>query len=214
MRTQLLFKPAIIIFGCFAFAACQKESLVEATANNVAQPMSDKATKPQEHKMKGEYTVGHYSFVPDMAAGYAVPNAAPGWYPGVGTEGHLNLLGKCQVFVNMYATFGSTGLQGVAAPLNLFFADQLNDMGITVPDDVAVIIFDKQGNSIWARGIGTIQITPVSATRVIFSIDNAEILGGTGKFSNASGSFIGSGYFNPQDTNEVGFEIGDGTIVY
>ena len=89
----------------------------------------------------------------------------------------------------------------------------MSELGIVVPDKVAIIFFDKHSNSIWARGIGIIPITPVSATRVTFG-GESEILGGTGKFANATGSFNFSGYFNPQNTNDVGLEMQDGTIVY
>jgi hypothetical protein len=211
MKAQSL----IIIVGWFAFAGCQKETLPpsEISANDLTQASSNKAAKPQEHKLNGKYTVGNYSFVPNIAAGYVPPNPAPGWYPGTATEGHLNLLGKSQAFVNMYVTFGPTGLSGTPASLNLFFADELDAMGISLPDDVAIIYFDKQGNSIWAQAIGTISITPVNATQVMFSGD-AEILGGTSRFANATGRFTFSGYFNPQNTNEVGVEVTDGTIVF
>jgi hypothetical protein len=212
------------IFKCFLFFSaislvigCQKEPLSHSKPNDENAALGKSAAivdKPQEHKIKGEYTAGYYSFEPDIAAGYVAPNPAPGWYPGAATKGHLNLLGKSQGFVNMYASFGPAGLQGTAASLNLFFADQLNAIGISLPDAVAIILFDKHGNSIWGRGIGTIPITPVSPTRVTFGETNAEILGGTGKFADATGSFAFSGYFNPQDTNDVGVEIKDGTIIY
>jgi hypothetical protein len=81
----------------------------------------------------------------------------------------------------MYATFGPNGMQGTPAPLNLFFAEKLHDLGIIVLGAVTVILFDKQGNSIWGQGIGPITITPISATRVTFSVDALEIIGGTGK---------------------------------
>jgi hypothetical protein len=215
MKILSAFKFAVYISAVSLVFGCQKESLAPSisVAENLSNHKSDNNKELQEHKLKGEYTVGYYSFVPDIAAGYVVPSPAPGWYPGVATEGHLNLLGKSQAFINMYATFGANGLQGIAAPVNLYFANELNALGIVVPDAVAVILFDKQGNSIWARAKGTIPITPVSATRVTFNID-VVILGGTGKFVNATGSFLGSGYFNPQDTKDVGLEITDGTIVY
>jgi len=214
MKIKSLIKPAIIIVGCFGFAGCQKEAVSPNEPNLAQSTSANKAVKPQEHQLKGETSAGYYYFVPDIEAGYVAPNPAPGWYPGVATEAHLNLLGKGQGFVNMHATFGAGGLECTAAPLNMFFADQLAEMGIIVPDAVAIIYFDKQGNSIWGRAIGTFNVTPASPTRATFSGGSAEILGGTGKFANATGSFAFSGYFNPQDTNEVSFVISDGTIVY
>ena len=213
MKTKSLIKPAIIIVGCFAFAGCQKEAVSPIEANLAQATSANKAVTPQQHQLKGETTAGYYFFIPDIAAGYVAPNPAPGWYPGVAIDAHLNLLGKSQGFVNMHATFGEGGLECTAAPLNMFFVDQLAEMGITIPDAVGLIYFDKQGNSIWGRATGTFTVTPASPTRAMFSGCSAEILGGTGKFANATGSFVFSGYFNPQDTNDVSFVI-DGTIVY
>lgn len=215
MKILPVFRLAVFITAVSFTFGCQKESLSlnEFSADNATQRADNNIKSPQEHKLKGEYTAGYYSFVPDMTAGYTIPNPAPGWYPGVATVGHLNLLGKSQAFVNMYATFGPSGLQGSPAPLNLFFSNELNALGITVPDAVAVILFDKHGNSIWARAIGTIPIIPESETRVTFNID-AEILGGTGKFANATGNFYSEGYFNPQNTNDVGIKVINGIIVF
>lgn len=213
MKMKSLIKPAIIIVGCWGFTGCQKEAVAPTAPNLTQATLANKAVKPQEHQLKGETTAGYYSFVPDIEAGYIAPNPAPGWYPGVATEAHLNLLGNSWGFVNMHATFGAGGLQCTAAPLNLFFADQLAEAGIIVPDAVGIIYLDKQGNSIWGRATGTFTVTPASPTRATFSGCSAEILGGTGKFANATGSFVFSGYFNPQDINDVSFVI-DGTVVY
>lgn len=216
MKLLSAFKFAVCATAITLLFGCQKESLTapEKGMDNLNISKAEKKNKLQEHQLKGEYTSGTYNFIPDEAAGYVSPNPAPGWYHGTATVGHLNLLGKSKGFVNMYATFGPNGLQGVAAPLNMFFADELQDLGIVVPDAVAIIFYDEHGNSIWARGVGTIPITPVSATKVLFNVGNAVILGGTGKFANATGSFSFSGYFNPQDYNDVGLEVTDGTIVF
>ena len=195
---------------------CQKEVLspagTDADLTTLSKPT---ANKLQEHKLQGEYTAGSYEFYPDIAAGYINGNPAPGWYPGVATVGHVNLLGKSKAFVNMYASFGSSGLVGTPAPLNLYFASTIQELGFVLPNNVAILMYDDQGNSIWGRGKeGTpIPIVPESPTRVTFSGD-AEILGGTGKFANATGSFLFSGYFNPQNTQEVGLSVDEGTIIY
>jgi hypothetical protein len=207
--TSALFIPAV----CF-FAGCQKEA-VPSPGSSLAATKNVQADRPapQTHQLKGEFLTGYYNFIPDMAAGYVPPNPTPAWYPAVVTEAHLNLLGKCQAFINMYATVGPSGLQGVPASLNPVFATQLSAYGISLPDTVAIAYFDKQGNSIWARGTGAFPLTPVSPTSVTFR-GNADILGGTGKFLNATGSFVFYGYFNPQDTKDAKWNITEGTITY
>lgn len=216
MKAQSIFGSALLTAAMTLFMGCQKEVLSSnVTDADLASLSKPTGNKLQEHKLKGEYTAGSYDFYPDMAAGYVEGNPAPGWYPGTLTEGHLNMLGKSQGFVNMYASFGPNGLQGTPAPLNLYFASAIQDLGIVLPNNVAIIFYDKLGNSIWARGAGAefIPIVPESPTRVTFS-GHSEILGGTGKFANASGEFIISGFFNPQNTHEVGVTIEDGKIIY
>ncbi len=216
MKVLFVFKLAVFISAFPLMFGCQKESLHSsdlATQNVARNAKVNKANALQEHKLKGKYTAGYYTFLP--GAGYVAPNPAPGWYPGTATVGQINLLGKSKAFVNMYASFGPYGLQGIPASLNLYapFVNELNQLGIAVPEAVAIILFDKHGNSIWARGKGIIPLTPVSATQVTFS-GESEILGGTGKFANASGSYNFSGYFNPQDTKDVGLKVHEGTIIY
>jgi hypothetical protein len=213
MKILSFFRPFALLSFVALVTSCQKESLLQPDSPVeylIAHNENLKANKPQEHKIKGAYNEGSYQFIP--GPGWVAPNPVPAWYPGE-AEGHLNLLGKSTGFVNMYLTMGPGGLVGTPAPVNLLFAARLSELGITVPDAVTIIMFDKQGNSIWATGGNSIAITPTSPTRVLFGV-TAEIIGGTGKFANASGQFEGSGYFNPQDTEDVGLEIKNGEILY
>lgn len=210
----LTFFRRFTFLACVALvASCQKETLLQQGSQVeylVANNENLKANKPQEYKIKGAYNDGSYQFIP--GPGWVAPNPAPGWYPGE-SEGQLNLLGKSTGFVNMYLTIGPGGLTGTPAPVNLVFAGRLIEQGIVVPNEVSIILFDKHGNSIWASGENSILITPESPTRVLFGV-TAQIIGGTGKFANATGEFEGSGYFNPQDMGDVSLEVEDGVIVY
>lgn len=210
----LFFSRRLALLSCVALViSCQKESLIQPdsqVASLVASNENFIANKTQEHKIKGAFNDGSYQFIP--GPGWVAPNPVPAWYPGEG-DGQLNLLGKSTGFVNMYLTMGPGGLMGTPAPVNLVFAARLSALGITVPDAVSIIMFDKQGNSIWASGGNLITITPESATKVLFDFP-AQIVGGTGKFANATGQFEGSGYFNPQDMEDVSLVIENGTIVY
>lgn len=203
-----IFKSALLIAVTTLFFSCQKD-VAELSADNSLDSKAATVKVVQEHKFKGTYYDAWYWFAP--GPGY-VAGPAPGWYPGVG-EGHATLIGKSTGFVNMFVSVGPNGLFGTPAPVNLFFAEELSELGITVPDAVTIIIFDKQGNSIWGSGVGTLPLTIESPTRVLFS-GTLNIVGGTGKFAGATGHYKISGYFNPKDFNDAGIEILDGTIVY
>ena len=90
------------------------------------------------------------------------------------------------------------------AYLILFYKDRLDSAGITVPDNVTNVYYDNHHNSIWAVSItGTNK--PVSPTRVEFTILH-KIVGGTGRFEEATGAYTINGYFNPQ-TQQTFFSI-------
>ena len=81
-----------------------------------------------------------------------------------------------------------------------------------VPNTVSTIFFNDKNQSIWAAAVGFGSTSPVSPTRVEFTT-NLNIVGGTGRFGSAKGSFVISGYFNPQNTQDAGFDV-DGNIEY
>lgn len=199
--------PSLMIV--LAALSCQKEP--SATTGSVESLLSGNTNKENSNPrpLKGG-GLASYNFVPNISAGWVNPNPAPGWYAGKG-EGQLTHMGNAWGIANMYVTLGPTGLQGTPAPVNMFFASELSELGITIPDAVSIISFDKHGNSIWGKGIGTVAINLVSPTRVTFG-GPAEIIGGTGRFERATGQYVFSGYFNPQN-HDAGFDI-DGMILY
>lgn len=208
MKAPIL-KLVLLAAGIALLTGCQKE-VSDLSATGLTDSKAAPVKKTQEHMLKGEFPSAWYWVVP--GPGWVDQYSAPAWYPGEG-EGHMNLLGKAYAFVNMYVTLGQSGLQGTPAPINMFFSDELDDLGITIPDAVTIFMFDKQGNSIWGSGVGTLPVTPVSQKRVLFS-GPIDIIGGTGKFANASGSYKISGYFNPQNQQDAALEITEGVIVY
>jgi hypothetical protein len=189
------------------FNSCQKESI--SPEKNLVLDIESRANKKKK-PFKGTFDT-YYNFVPDVANGWSPPNPAPAWYPG-GGNGNLTHMGNCQTFFNQYATFGPAGLQSAAAPVNMFFAAQLSASGFTVPGNVSTIFFNGHGQSVWSLAEGASTTTPVSPTRVEFTASHS-IIGGTGRFNCASGSFVLKGFFNPQDNQDAGFEV-DGWIKY
>ena len=152
----------------------------------------------------------YYQFIPDIANGWTPPNPGPAWYPG-GGEGNATHLGKVWTYYNQYASFGPNGFGSSAAPVNMFFASQLSAAGITVPNDVSTVVFDKKGNSVWFKLVSNITV-PVSAARINFS-GVSDIIGGTGKFAGATGQVNLNGYFNPTDPDDAAVSS-VGTITY
>jgi hypothetical protein len=189
--------------------SCQKETAIpeETLLPDIASGANHATAK---RPFKGSFGT-YYNFVPDFANGWAPPNPAPAWYPGGGT-GNLTHVGNCQTLFNQYATFGPGGLQSIGAPVNMFFASQLAAAGYTVPNTVTTIFFHQQGKSVWSQAVGISTTVPVSPSRVEFTASHI-IIGGTKQFAGATGEYVISGFFNPQNPNEAGFSV-DGWITY
>jgi hypothetical protein len=189
-------------------SSCQKET---TAINGLNEEIATTAKKgPVSRPFKGNFST-YFNFVPDIANGWTPPNPAPAWYPGGGT-GNLTHVGNCQTFFNQYATLGPGGLQSIGAPVNMFFASQLAAAGYTVPNTVTTIFFHQQGKSVWSQAVGISTTVPISPTRVEFTANHV-IIGGTNQFAGATGQYVLSGFFNPQNPNEAGFSV-DGWISY
>lgn len=150
------------------------------------------------------------SIVPDE--GFTPEFPFPAFYPGIGL-GNATYLGKAYSFINQRAIFGTQGPVTVGAPVTMFFADRLAELGLTnIPDEVSSLTTDGKGNAIYFKNILNVT-TPVSPTRINFSAD-VEIIGGTGKFKTASGKGKVNGFFNPQSKTGAGETTLRATIVF
>jgi hypothetical protein len=208
MKQLPIFKTFLLIAAVAFFGSCQKETLPDI--NNQTESVTTAQKQNQQLPFKGSFST-FFNFIPDIAGGWVPPNPAPAWYPG-GGSGNLTHVGICQTYFNQYATFGPVGLQSVGAPVNMFFAGQLVAAGYTVPNTVSTIYFTSNGKSVWSQVVGISTTTPVSPTRVEFTA-NHSIIGGTGQFAGATGQYVLSGYFNPQNPQQAGFDV-DGWISY
>ena len=185
---------AASILACFlGFQSCStKDELDTLRVEGTNKTEAAKKDNSQERPFKGRL-ISSTTLVPDIAGGYA-GSLGHAWYPGEG-EGNLTNMGKFQIYFNQYISVlnpdGTIKVSG--APVNMFFQNQL-PAGITLPNEVSFFIFDKHGNSIWAKAAtGDFSYKMPTETRVEILIP-AEIIGGTGRFAGAEGYFTISGY--------------------
>jgi hypothetical protein len=74
------------------------------------------------------------------------------------------------------------------------------------------VFVNAKGEAVYTAYDGNSTIIPQSPTRIVFT-GKGKILGGTGKFANATGEFTYLGYFNPQNQDDAGYNT-DGWILY
>ena len=74
------------------------------------------------------------------------------------------------------------------------------------------VIYNDQGDAIFTSLTTDSKLMPVSPTRVNFSAEG-KFVGGRGKFANATGTYTQTGFFNPDNFDEAGYNI-EGKISY
>lgn len=97
--------------------------------------------------------------------------------------------------------------------------DELREANTWIEIPVAVdgnivnsVIYNDQGDAIFTSLTTDAILVPVSATRVNFSAEG-KFVGGRGKFANATGTYTQTGFFNPDNFDEAGYNI-EGKISY
>ena len=228
MKTTFLNKWVIFIplLAAVLFSACKKDD-----KNDDSDRVIDKAftMTSDTHPRINPITPKPLEGQPTMIA-YA--NAA-GWGAGTATD-----MGNIKNWFNqlVYSPTGENPPTGSAlapivealnypilgAPLPLIQQndfDELREANTWLDIPVAVdgnivnsVIYNGEGDAIFTSLTTDAKITPVSATRVNFSAEG-KFVGGRGKFANATGTYTQTGFFNPGNFDEAGYNI-EGKISY
>ncbi|MEJ5963450.1 hypothetical protein [Pedobacter immunditicola] len=227
MKTTFLNKWVIFVplFAAVLFSACDKEEN-DDPVRVVDQPFTmTSATHPRISPIAPKPLEGQ----PTMIA-YA--NAA-GSGTGTATE-----MGEIKNWFNqlVYSPTGANPPTGSAlapivealnypvlgAPLPLIQEndfDELREANTWIDIPVAVdgdivnsVIYNDKGDAIFTSLTTDSKLTPASPTRVNFSAEG-KFVGGRGKFANATGTYTHTGFFNPENFNEAGYNI-EGKISY
>lgn len=189
MRPLSVFGTTLALAGsCYLFS-CQKE--MTSTEATIQSTIANKEGKTYPLHGKIDF---YYQFIP--GPGWVEHNIFPGYAPG-GGEGELNYLGRSRVYFNQYTFLNFIDQKPVAQSrgeaVNMFYKDSLN---FEIPDEVAMLFFDKQDNSIWGNfGNQYMTFTPINDT-IVGLTAKLTIIGGTGKFAKAQGWYSVEGWFD------------------
>lgn len=201
MKIKTIYLTAMAVGLSLSVISCKKEMANSGKVETLSS--AGKVHIPVKRAYKDDFNTD-YQFVPDIANGWDPENPTPflAWYPGNG-KGNATHIGNAKTYFNQYVPFNPPFFSSIPAPVNMFFAGALALAGYTdIPDEVNSIVYDDKGNSIWFRQTSN-TTTPESASRINFS-GTSNIIGGTGKFTGATGEVNLIGFFNPLDQQDAG----------
>lgn len=216
----------VLLLAFLSFLAGCRKSVPENTPDNILQSKAVSGRSLHERPLKATMEV-YSTYAPDVAKGGCYcPPYLPGYMTGEG-EGHSTLLGRFSSYSNWYAYYDPAGAQVTySVPLPGEYYDQLKPYfteaeARAIKDrQVVVLFFDRQGNSIWSD-VASMDMIMSPLDPLHFSLaGNGVIVGGTGKFAGATGSYSFTGYADVFRSSAPGvpylyswFDI-DGTIAY
>lgn len=200
-KTQLLQKTALILSATLVLFSCVQETespLMQENANRLevlnTPPGGEENLRKTADRNYSERFQNSLFMIPGPDYVTGKPDNA--FYPGTGV-GNSTHMGKSLTFINQFAQFTPEGLVTIAAPVNNIFARELAAIGLKdIPEEVSSITTDGKGNSVWFKSISNQVVINLTGDRADFNA-KVKIIGGSGKFVNASGSGDVVGFFNP-----------------
>lgn len=196
-KSYLVTSMAVVLSSGFFASSCISESespiLTEQLEKSIA--LSEGATGEENLRKLPEYNYSE-KFTNQITPKFEGANEFGPivFLPGTGV-GNATFLGKSYSFINQMAVGPITT---ISAPVTQYYSEELEAMGLTgIPDNVNSLTTDGKGNAIYFEsGINTAVM--VTETRTEFSADLI-IVGGTGKFSGATGKGRVEGSYNPKN---------------
>lgn len=186
MKVATLIKPALITAGIAFLFGCQKEVLRPLPMNQdlVVSPATRAA---KQYQLKGQASVSWNTILPVSGNDF--------YTYGKG-ESHSTIIGKGMIYFNTKSTYPDTTKFVHAAVKDISaYSSELSQFDLT--QDVTVIMFDNQGNSIWSKLIESSgRYTYGKTLYDPIKVDGAyHIINGTGIFKGATGNFAMEGYW-------------------
>ncbi|WP_299708010.1 hypothetical protein [uncultured Pontibacter sp.] len=217
MKIFSIFKAALLTVFIPFLIGCEKEPLTELQVSAESELGKGKQV---ERPFKGRMVTSTI-LIGDEEAGWTEGDLLPAWFLGSG-EGNATHIGKFNAYFSQYGIpVGVNEAQVVGAPVTMFFTDELSalftpaEIALMAELEVSVVIYDKHGNSIWSARV------PVTRNLILDDASRVEvyqelvIVGGTGRFAEASGSYILSGITEVSSSGPGKGEVQiEGVIVY
>lgn len=193
MTVVKLVRPALLTAGLAFLIGCQKEVLTPQVNENLVIENAAKK-EARTHKLKGEIT-GTWNIM-------GLPTIIDYYIYGKGTS-NINILGKSTSYYNTLSTWPDTAKFIHAPIVNIteYHSELSSYLDLLSSKDASVISLDKQGNSFISKQVvtstewGTYSGYTDNVTDPVQIHASYQIVGGTGKFAGATGSFVLSGYW-------------------
>ncbi|MFD2247522.1 hypothetical protein [Pontibacter ruber] len=197
MKALSLLKAALLFVAIPFLFGCEKETLSElkiTTENQLG-----KTGKGVEKPLKGKMISSTY-LEGDTASGWADNNLLPAWLYGSG-EGNATHIGKYTAYFSQYATTVEQNVAYVTGvPVTMFFREELlenfseAEVDLMEELEVSIVLVDKHGNSIWGIRFPETRAVDPEIVEDAPVYQKLKIVGGTGRFAEASGQFTLEGF--------------------
>ena len=161
--------------------SCKKDSVIPTPPNTI---ISEQA-KPYKDE-----SFGSYSFSRSRPS-LTLPNTWEIYYTA-DASGSSTVMPAIKTVYNFIASTGANGSTFTGYPINKALRLDMPDFGL-VPEYVNQIVYDDDGNSIWFQ-MNSLSVENSSNIRHFSGTSN--VVGGTGKFANATGSVLLNGHMS------------------